>query len=289
MCPALRKKAHQVPPHRTLPSWDIHAGTCSRRLTDRAAAHPSTDNASQSPTPAGSAPSERERAQLSAARPVPPFASTTSTVADAPIADTVMTSIETLPPNTSQTSANSGASKRITSNGRQVVLNSDSDSDSMGELDFGIPAPKPKPQTFTSRSSRRLVIDEPELRKPPKSAKNSNKRSFHQLLEAAQKNLDTERTIQERKADLEQADEQPAPVATSIDKTTLKQAIQDGQDSDQADRLYKAMQRTNEVQAQTAYHFFEYAPSLALVPPFPQHSLPDHGWTACFQGTTRVN
>ncbi|KAF2629724.1 hypothetical protein BU25DRAFT_408991 [Macroventuria anomochaeta] len=209
--------------------------------------------------------------------------SNTSTVEDAPTTDTVMTSIETLPPNTSQTSANSGASKRILSRGQQVVLNSDSDSDSMGELDFGLPAPKLKIPTYTSRSTRRTGFDEPQLRRPPKAGRHSGKRSFTQLMETAQKNLDTERKIQERKAALEKEDEQPAPVATTLDKSTLKHAIQDGDDSDQADRLYKAMRRTNGVQAQTAYHFFEDTPDLSSIPSFPQRSLPDHGWTACFE------
>lgn len=241
----------------------------------------------QSPPLAG--PTLAEHAQRPAGRSPVSSSLNASAVEDAPTDVAVMTSRETLPPNTSQTSENSGPSKRVVSHGRQVVLNSDSDSDSdsMGELDFGLPAPKPKPVMHTGRTSRRTGLDEPELRKPPKSAKNKNtgKRSFNQLLETAQKNLDTERTIQERKADLDKVDEQPALAATNIDKSTLKHAMQDGDDSDQAERLYKAMQRTNEVQAHTAYHFFEDAPSLSLIPPFPQRSLPDHGWTACFEGT----
>lgn len=198
-----------------------------------------------------------------------------------------MASIETLPPTTSQTSANSGASKRVLSHGQQVVLNSDSDSDSMEELDFGLPAPKPlKIPTYTGRTTRRTAFeDEPELRRPPKAARNNGKRSFNQLMETAQKNLDTERKIQERKAELAKVEEEESvPAATHLDKYTLKQAIQVGDDSDQADRLYKAMQRTNEVRAHTAYHFFEDTPNPSLVPLFPEKSLPDHGWTACFAG-----
>ncbi|KAL1600993.1 hypothetical protein SLS59_005659 [Nothophoma quercina] len=199
-----------------------------------------------------------------------------------------MTSIETLPPNTSQTSAHSGASKRITSHGKQVVLNSDSDSDSMEELDFGLPKPKLelKAPTYTGRPTRRTNLDEPELRKPPREGRKDTKRPFSQLMATAQKNLDAERAIQEHKADLEKVDEEAAPIASALDKDTLKQAIQDGEDSDQADRLYKAMQRTDAVSAPTAYHFFEDVPNVSLISPFPQQSLPNHGWTTCFEEST---
>ena len=206
-----------------------------------------------------------------------------------------MTSTEIHTFTTSQTSANSGVSKRVVSKGQQVVLNSDSDSDSdsdlMGELDFGLPAPKPSIPTHTGRSSRSshmLGLDEPELRRPPKAGRRSDKRPFSQLMEAAQRNLETEREIQEHKADLEKPDEQPAPVETTLDKDALKYAINDDADSDEADRLYKAMQRTNEVHSQIAYHFFDDdsdTPSFSQIPPFPQQCLPEHGWTACFKGT----
>lgn len=228
-----------------------------------------------------------QRAQGTAGGSSISFDSNTSTIADAPTTnDTIMTSIETLPPNTSQTSAHSGASKRITSHGKQVVLNSDSDSDSMEELDFGLPKPKLelKAPTYTGRPTRRTNLDEPELRKPPREGRKDTKRPFSQLMATAQKNLDAERAIQEHKADLEKVDEEAAPIASALDKDTLKQAIQDGEDSDQADRLYKAMQRTDAVSAPTAYHFFEDIPNVSLISPFPQQSLPNHGWTTCFEG-----
>lgn len=193
-----------------------------------------------------------------------------------------MTSIEVQPFPTSQTSANSGASKRVISNGHQAVL--DSESDEFEELDFGLSAPKVKIPTYTGRPSRRIGFDEPELRRPPKESKKSGKRPFSKLMETAQKSLDIEREILKHKADLEKDDDLAAPVATTLDKDTLKQAINDDEDSDKADRLYKAMQRTNEVQVQTAYHFFEDTPKLTLLQHFPQQSLPDHGWTACFEG-----
>ncbi|UPX15930.1 uncharacterized protein EKO05_0006361 [Ascochyta rabiei] len=194
-----------------------------------------------------------------------------------------MTPVETLPLSTSQTSATSGATKRVLSHGQHVVLNSDSDSDSMAELDFGLPAPKLKIQTHTGRPSRRTGRGEQELRRPPKEGRKSAKRPFSQLMETAQKNLDAEREIQERKADLERVEEQTAPVPTALDKDTLEQAINDAEDPDQADRLFKAMQRTNQARAQTAYHFFGDTHQLSMVPSFPQKSLPDRGWTACFE------
>ncbi|KAJ4988800.1 hypothetical protein SVAN01_05777 [Stagonosporopsis vannaccii] len=248
---------------------------------DRTPATTSTHHVSQPSTSTNSA--LPERAQSSAGRPSVSSTMNDSTVHDVPPADSRTASVETLLPNTSQTSASSGPSKRVLSGGRQVVLNSDSDSDSMGDIDFGLPAPKPKPAMHSGRPNRRIAVDEPGLRKPPKPAKATGKRSFNQLLETAQKNLDTERTIREQKASLDKVHEQPAPVATSLDRSTLKHAIQDDEDSDQADRLYKAVQRTNEAQVQAAYHFFEHAPSQSLIPPFPKRSLPDHGWTICFE------
>ena len=235
-----------------------------------------------------------DRVQKSAAGPsisFEPNASTIADVVDAPTAeDTVMTSIETLPPTTSQTSANSRASKRVLSNGKEAVLNSDSDSDFLEDLDFkvGPPAPKlPKIPTHTGRTTRRAVFeDEPELRKPPKAVQNHGKRSFSQLMETAQKNLDTERKIQERKAELAKVEREgePASAMTELTKDVLKKAIQAGDDSDEAERLYTSMQRTNEARALTAYHFFDDIPFLSLEPPFPEMSLPDHGWTAYFEG-----
>ncbi|KAF1359940.1 hypothetical protein EJ07DRAFT_177807 [Lizonia empirigonia] len=244
-----------------------------------------TRNVSQTPNSPG--PPQRQSAQTATALSSPPLGSSTSiTVADAPTVDTVMTSVETLPFSTSQTSINSGASKRALSHGQQVVLNSDSDSDSdsIEELDFGFPAPKLKIPAYTApaRSSRRTGVDEPELHRPPKEDRNNGKRSFSQLLETARRNLEMERQIQKYKADLESVDEQTAPAASTLTKYTLQQAMNDEADPDQADRLYKAMQRTTRVQTESTYYFFENTPGVALIPPFPQRSLSHHGWTACF-------
>jgi hypothetical protein len=43
------------------------------------------------------------------------------------------------------------------------------------------------------------------------------------------------------------------------------------------------MQRTSDVKVDAAYHFFEHA-SAPIQPRFPLHSLPEHGWTASFEG-----
>lgn len=104
-------------------------------------------------------------------------------------------------------------------------------------------------------------------------------------METAQKNLDTERKIQERKAELAnvEKDEERLSAPTGLEKDTLKEVIQAGGDSDQADRLYMAMRRTNEVRALTAYHFFEDPSTLSREPSFPQKSLPNYGWAACFE------
>ena len=85
---------------------------------------------------------------------------------------------DTLPaPAPSQTSAVPGTSRRIVSNGKDVVLNSDSDNDSLPDLDFGLPAPKPttpKTTTITTRSKRASENAEDGLRLPTKKVKDDN-------------------------------------------------------------------------------------------------------------------
>jgi hypothetical protein len=161
----------QLARYRALPASGSHTSSCKPRLTIGSIADNSADDGSPTPNSTGAA--HPTSTQASAAGQTTSLDSNTSTVEDAPMA-----SFETLPPPTSQTSANSGASKRVLSHGKQVVLNSDSDSDSMEELDFGIPAPKPSIPTYTGRPTRsRLTIEEPELRRPPKSARSIGKRS----------------------------------------------------------------------------------------------------------------
>ncbi|KAI4933737.1 uncharacterized protein J4E92_003405 [Alternaria infectoria] len=187
------------------------------------------------------------------------------------------------PFNPSQTSANSGASKRTTSNGQQVVL--DSDDDSLPDLDFGLPTPKVKTivTTTTKRSKRMSEVQENGLQKPAKKAKD-NKSKFDVLVKAAHKNLETERQIKEHSALLDQSLEEHADTTLALNEELLGQAVDDDDDPEKAHRLLQAMQRTNATQMESVYHFFQDdSDSIQAQPKFPLSSLPKHGWVSIFK------
>ena len=192
----------------------------------------------------------------------------------------------------SQTSAHSAASKRVVSNGEQVVLNSDSDSDSLPDLDWGLPAPKVDvtAPTYSTRSKPALRNDKDGLRKPPPKKTQSAKRPFSLLLETAQRHMSVEREIAEHKAGLDSANDEPVIPSITINKDLLKHVVGDGneEDEDKADRLYAAMQRTGDVKVDVDYHFFEHA-SAPIQPRFPLGSLPNHAWTASFEGVCTLH
>ncbi|KAI4680189.1 uncharacterized protein J4E88_006081 [Alternaria novae-zelandiae] len=187
------------------------------------------------------------------------------------------------PFNPSQTSANSGASKRTTSNGQQVVL--DSDDDSLPDLDFGLPTPKVKTivTTTTTRSKRMSEDQENGLQKPAKKAKD-NKNKFDVLVKTAHKNLETERQIKEHSALLDQSLEEHADTTLALNEELLGQAVDDDDDPEKAHRLLQAMQRTNATQMESVYHFFQdHSDSIQAQPKFPLSSLPKHGWASIFK------
>jgi regulator of replication initiation timing len=194
----------------------------------------------------------------------------------------------------SQTSANSGASKRTTFNGQDVVPNSDSDDDSLPDLDFGISAPKVKAVTTTTSTTRSKRMSEDQqngLRKPIKKAK-ADKTSFDALVKTAQQNLETERQIQEHKAALERSLEEPVNTTIAINEDVLGQVVDDDDDDDdsgKAHRLFQAMQRTNATQMETTYHFFQdTSDSIQVQPRFPMSCLPDHRWVSNFKGGASI-
>ncbi|KAI4957042.1 hypothetical protein J4E86_005514 [Alternaria arbusti] len=184
------------------------------------------------------------------------------------------------PFNPSQTSANSGASKRTTSNGQQVVL--DSDDDSLPDLDFGLPTPKVKTivTTTTTRSKRMSEDQENGLQKPAKKAKD-NKNKFDVLVKTAHKNLETERQIKEHSALLDQSLEEHADTTLALNEELLGQAVDDDDDPEKSHRLLQAMQRTNATQMESVYHFFQDdSDSIQAQPKFPLSSLTKHGWVS---------
>jgi hypothetical protein len=222
-----------------------------------------------------------------------PHSANSSTAHSSPSASTVppapttidANSADAQPPTTSQTSVNSGVSKRVVSNGEHVVRNSDSDSDSLPELDFGGLAPSFKTVTPVTRSKRATQYDDDGLRKPEKKVR-SKKSQFDQVVASAQKTRELERTIAEHKADLENEPREAPGKDFVFDEDTLGQAVQDDDDPDKAHRLFLAMQRTNATHVESVFHFFnDTRTSQANLLSFPVKCLPEQRWTVGFRGT----
>ncbi|KAH6841616.1 hypothetical protein B0T12DRAFT_263388 [Alternaria alternata] len=216
----------------------------------------------------------------------PPLSSSNPSVSTAP-PTTRAASADAPPFNPSQTSANSGTSRRIESNGQQMVLNSDSDDDSLPDLDFGIPVTKVKAlTTMTTTRSKRISEDQVDgLRKPVKKAK-GDRINFSALVQTAQKNRETERQILEHKTALETPLEIPVNASITINEETLGQVVDDDDDPEKAHRLFQAMQRTNATQLESTFHFFKDnsdSNSIPMRAAFPIRSLPNHRWVSNFE------
>ncbi|KAF1939149.1 hypothetical protein EJ02DRAFT_265217 [Clathrospora elynae] len=193
--------------------------------------------------------------------------------------------------NPSQTSANSGPSRRVVSNGEQVVLNSDSDTDSLPDLDFGEATIKPKRSTTATTTTCLKRTPEEEhygIRQPIKKRRTN----FDALVATAQKNMEAERRIREQKAELDKPLDKSLEEATTVNITineeTLGQFLQDHDDDpEKARRLFQAMQRTNATQMETTFHIFQDTSDSMPVPTnFPINSLPKHRWVANFEDST---
>ncbi|CAI6264720.1 unnamed protein product [Periconia digitata] len=180
--------------------------------------------------------------------------------------------------NASQSSILSGStSKRVISNGEQVVLNSDSDSDSLPDLTWNLPSTDsidvyvPKP-IFKAHES--------DLRKPPEKKKDD--RAFMEFLHNAQKDVQSERQIAEAKADLEKpVAEEPPSSRLDISEETFASLAHDSDDPEKAKKLLSAMQRTNAFHAESVFHFWRK--HQAHCSPFPKDCLPNHQWASVFQ------
>lgn len=109
-------------------------------------------------------------------------------------------------------------------------------------------------------------------------------------MESAQENIKLEQEIIEGKAELDKIVDVPAKVEVAIDEKALDQVVSDDQDPDKAHRLYLAMQRTNAVHMDTAFHFFNTAPE-PLHPrlAFPRKLLPNHRWTSVLEGAGKAH
>lgn len=264
-----------------------------------------TDNAQTTSTPKLSAHSQPPTASRASSTPKQPVAgvspspsfeppevstSTERKTLDTPNAHASFSnkfgSFDSGPPAPSQSSTNSGASKRVISNGQDVVLNSDSDSDSLPDLDFGEPKKHVvRVHTPIGRPKRILGRDaDDDLRKPVTKV-NPNKRSFNRLIETAESNLATERRIQEHKATFVKVEQSPRKAVITLDESLLSQAVDDDEDAEEkARRLLLAIQRTNAAQTEELYHFFgDTRRAKRTQRPFPAMNAKPVVWNSIFR------
>lgn len=118
---------------------------------------------------------------------------------------------------------------------------------------------------------------------PTKRVKD-DKRKFNNLVQTVQKNLETERRIQEHKAVLDEPIQEPATKRITINEETLGQAVQDDNyDPEKAHRLFQAMQRTNAAQMDNVFYFFDDTDTISVRTKFPMAALPQHRWASILQ------
>ncbi|KAJ4297620.1 hypothetical protein N0V90_005513 [Kalmusia sp. IMI 367209] len=187
-----------------------------------------------------------------------------------------------------QSSGNSmHTSKRVLSNGKEVVLNSDSDSDSLADLDALWDDPPVKPKAVTAVATPRTrgaSKDDDLLRQPPKRRKDDD--VFKLFVQTAQKNAEMEKRIAQAQADLDKPLHEDHPErSVQINEDLVANTVHDDDDPDKAKKLYAAMQRTNALHVNCVFHFFNEGSDSPTTtnPPFPMNSLPQHGWTSNFE------
>jgi hypothetical protein len=275
--PVPRKTPESAKDAPQLQGTHVPASFGCKRLTF----HSILDATSTRPGPTG-ANLHKVPAPQSTNRAVAHSSPSASAVLPVPINDSA-SSPDAQPPTTSQTSINSGVSKRVVSNGEDVVL--DSDNDSLEELDFGVPTVGFKAVAPITRSKRTTQSDEDGLRKPEKKVK-SKQDHLDRVVQTAKKTRELELIISERKADLENHVEEASNRDFIFDQTALGQAVQDDDDPEKAHRLFLAMQRTNAIHVEHVFHFFSDTHTIpATKSSFPSSCLPKHRWTTAFRGT----
>lgn len=155
-----------------------------------------------------------------------------------------------------QSSAQSG--KRIFSQGQPVVLNSDSESD-LSDLDDRFEEIKngPKPRVTAPRSPERDRVKAGGyvLSRPPKRRRDDG--IFRHLVQSDDENAEMERQIAEAQAEMDR----PLRAETPDDHLVISEemvagALKGDDDPEKAKKIYLAMQRTNALQVDCAFHFF---------------------------------
>jgi hypothetical protein len=195
-----------------------------------------------------------------------------------------------VPPVTSQSSTHSTGTKRIVSNGKPVVLNSDSDTDSdeLLELDMDLIVKAPRSTgtvPLTTRFAPYIELQENGLRKPSDKHKRP-KASLREFVQSVVEKDASERVTAEAKAELDRPVEEMPPLEFEMTEEAVAEQIGDDEDGDKAKRIFHAMKRTDALENNCVFHLFkEEVESRSIQePPFPIACLPEQGWAAQFDG-----
>jgi hypothetical protein len=189
-------------------------------------------------------------------------------------------------PGLPQSSGNStNASKRTFSEGRQVVLNSDSDSDSLPDLDDLLDNHLTAKTKAAARTAPVRKREEPKAhRLPPPPKRLKDDKAFKRLVQAAQRNAQMEQEIAEAQAELDKPLREDSPERDPrISEKMVADAVHGEDDPDKAKKLYLAMQRTNAFRVDCVFHFFNRQPD-DLDQPFPLETLEPLHMVSTFQG-----
>ena len=170
-----------------------------------------------------------------------------------------------------------------------MVLNSDSDSD-LSDLDDGFEKREIRPMSKASApwTQERSRVEGYVLSRPPKRRRDDG--AFRHLVRSGDENAEMERQIAEAQAEMER----PLRAETPIDHLTISEemlagALKDDPDPERAKKIYTAMQRTNALHVDCAFHLFGHNPetspsSMPSIPPFPTNILPQCRSLSMFQG-----
>jgi hypothetical protein len=195
-----------------------------------------------------------------------------------------------VPPVTSQSSTSSTGTKRIVSNGKPVVLNSDSDTDSddLLELDMDLIIKAPRPTAVMPRTTRfapYIELQENGLRKPSDKHKRP-KSSLREFVQSVVEKDESERVTAEAKAELDRPVEEMPPLEFEMTEEAVAEQIGDDGDGERAKRIFRAIKRTDALENNCVYHLFkeQMESSSDQEPPFPIACLPEQGWAARFDG-----
>ena len=200
------------------------------------------------------------------------------------------TQSHTTPPNASQSSSNASFSKKVTVNGKPVVLNSDSDTDSdeLEELTIHRRVSPRKKTPARNDLSSRIIINTrsnrwrgDDLHLPTRKLQ-LPKRSLNRLGEELRRDAAAAARFAAAKAELEVDVEHDIGLDTAQDDL-----METMEDDGERRRLHLAMKRTYSSNTDYTFQLFNKTPKISRNAPFPTKCLPNHGWVVNLQDPGR--